>query len=196
MSGDGHRATKDAPDGTLLASWGGMWLMRTSDDRAAFVARVTLGFVMFPHGAQKALGWFGGEGFRATVDGMGEQGIPTALAAAVVAGELLASLTLVVGFFGRLAAAGIAAIMLGAVFLVHAQHGLFMNWTGAQAGEGFEYHLLALALALVVMIKGSGALSIDRVLTAEPTFEPAHVGLTAPDVDGSPSRPPEVSIRH
>jgi putative oxidoreductase len=173
-----------------------MWLVRTSDDRAALVARVTLGLVTFPHGAQKAFGWFGGGGFRTTVEGMGQQGIPTALAAAVVAGELLAPLALVVGFLGRLAAAGIAAIMLGAIVLVHAQHGLFMNWTGTQAGEGFEYHLLALALALVVMIKGSGALSIDRALTGEPTaFEPAHVGLTAPDVDGSPSRPPEVSVR-
>jgi len=173
-----------------------MWLIRTPDDRAVFVARVALGLVMFPHGAQKALGWFGGEGFRTTVEGMGQQGIPAALAAVIVAGELLASLALVVGFLGRLAAAGIAAIMLGAIFLVHAPHGLFMNWTGAQAGEGFEYHLLALALALVVMIRGSGALSIDRALSEEPTtFEPAHVGLTAPDVDGTPSRRPEVSIR-
>ena len=173
-----------------------MRLIRTSDDRAAFVARVVLGLVMFPHGAQKALGWFGGEGFRATVEGMGQQGIPTALATVIVAGELLASLALVVGLLGRLAAAGTAAIMLGAIFLVHAPHGFFMNWTGAQAGEGFEYHLLALALALVVLIKGSGALSIDRALTEEPTtFEPAHVGLTAPDVDGTPSRRPEVSIR-
>jgi putative oxidoreductase len=144
-----------------------MWLFRTPDDRAALVARVVLGLVMLPHGAQKAFGWFGGEGLRKTVEEMGQQGIPTALATAIVAGELLAALALVVGFLGRVAAAGIAAIMLGAIFLVHAQYGFFMNWTGAQAGEGFEFHLLALALALVVVIRGSGALSIDRAFTEE-----------------------------
>jgi putative oxidoreductase len=170
-----------------------MGLMRTPDDRAALLARVVLGLVMFPHGAQKAFGWFGGEGFRATIEGMGQQGIPAALAGLIVAIELLGSLALIIGWLGRLAAGGIAAIMLGAIFLVHAQHGFFMNWTGAQAGEGFEYHLLALALALVVVIRGSGALSIDRALAEdEPSaFEPTHVGLSAPDVDGSPSRLPE-----
>jgi hypothetical protein len=95
------------------------------------------------------------------------------------------------------AAAGIALIMLGAIALVHAQHGFFMNWTGTQAGEGFEYHLLALTLALVVVIRGSGACSIDRALADDETsaFEPAHVGITAPDVDGSPSGIPETSAR-
>ncbi len=171
-----------------------MWLLWTPHDRAALVARVALGVVMFPHGAQKALGWFGGEGFWATVESMGQQGMPATMAVLVMAGELLGSLALVVGLLGRVAAAGIATIMLGAIFLVHGQHGFFMNWTGAQAGEGFEYHLLALALALVVLIRGSGALSIDRALGGDDedvAFEPSHVGLTAPDVDGAPSRAPE-----
>jgi len=138
--------------------------MRTSDSSAALAARLALGAVMFPHGAQKAFGWFGGEGLGATIDGMSQHGIPVALALGVVAGELLGSLALVVGLLGRLAASGILVIMLGAVVLVHLEHGFFMNWTGAQAGEGFEYHLLAIALILGVLVHGGGALSIDRLL--------------------------------
>ncbi len=144
-----------------------MWLMRTSNDSAALVARVMLGIVMLPHGLQKTLGWFGGDGFEKTIQGMGEQGIPALLAILVMATEVLGSLALLVGLLGRLAAAGIAAIMLGAIVLVHAAHGFFMNWMGSQAGEGFEYHLLALALAAVVMIRGSGALSLDQAFAAE-----------------------------
>jgi len=172
-----------------------MRLMRTSDSSAALAARLALGAVMFPHGAQKAFGWFGGEGLGATIDGMSQHGIPVALALGVVAGELLGSLALVVGLLGRLAAGGIFVIMLGAVVLVHLEHGFFMNWTGAQAGEGFEYHLLAMGLALVVLILGSGALSIDRALRRRAAeawlFEPrgslahvsaaGHVGASTPD---------------
>jgi len=166
-----------------------MGFIRTRNSRVALVARVTLGLVMLPHGAQKALGWFGGEGLRATIEGMGQQGIPVALGLAVVSGELLGSLALVVGLFGRLAAAAIFLIMLGAVVLVHLENGFFMHWTGTKAGEGFEYHVLAMGLALVVCMKGSGALSIDRMLTrrdvkpslyeARPPL--AHVGASTPD---------------
>ena len=181
-------------DGTRLASLQAMWLLQTPHDRAALVARVALGGVMLPHGAQKALGWFGGEGFWATVESMGQQGLSAPAVALLVAGELLGAVALLIGLLGRVAAAGIATIMLGAIFLVHGQYGFFMNWTGAQAGEGFEYHVLALALAFIVLIRGSGALSLDRALAGDDedvAFEPRHVGLTAPDVDGTPSRPPE-----
>jgi putative oxidoreductase len=125
---------------------------------------------------------------RATVGEMRQQGIPVALSLAVMAGELLGSLALVLGLFGRLAATAIFLIMLGAVVLVHFEDGFFMNWTGTKAGEGFEYHVLATGLALVVPMKGSGALSIDRTLTrrdvtpslyeARPPL--AHVGASTP----------------
>jgi putative oxidoreductase len=110
----------------------------------------------------------------------------------VVLAELLGSAALLVGLFGRLAAASIGAVMLGAVALVHLEHGFFMNWSGKQAGEGFEYHLLALALAAVVLITGSGALSADRAIEqrSEGTAatDRAHVGITTPDMDATPSR--------
>lgn len=169
-----------------------MWAVRTTDDWGALVARVGLAIVMFPHGAQKAFGWFGGEGLQPTIYGMAEEGLPVFVPVFVVLAELVGSIALLAGLLGRLAAAGIAAVMLGAVVLVHYGHGFFMNWKGTQAGEGFEYHLLALALAAVVLIKGSGALSVDRAIEQyrdEPAAADwAHVGVTAPDSDATPSR--------
>jgi putative oxidoreductase len=170
-----------------------MWLVRTGRDWATLPARLGLAVVMFPHGAQKAFGWFGGDGLAATVATMGEQGLPVIVPVLVVLAETLGSLALLVGLLGRLAALGIGLVMLGAIYLVHLPHGFFMNWTGRQAGEGFEYHLLALALTMVVMIKGSGALSVDRLLTrgreASVPADGRHVGAAAPDTDPSPAHP-------
>ncbi|HYE99824.1 MAG TPA: DoxX family protein [Planctomycetota bacterium] len=143
----------------------GAWLFATPGDAGATAARVTLGLVMFPHGAQKLLGWFGGHGFSGTMGYFTEHaGLPWIAAFLVIVAEFFGSLGLLVGFLGRLAAAGIAAVMVGAIVMVHLPHGFFMNWQGTQAGEGFEFHLLALGLAAVVLIRGSGALSIDRGL--------------------------------
>ncbi|AKV01756.1 hypothetical protein AKJ09_08419 [Labilithrix luteola] len=140
-------------------------LTRTSSDVAPLVARIALGLVMFPHGAQKALGLFGGHGFSGTMGFFtGQMGIPAAFAALAIAAEFLGSIGLIVGALSRIAALGIAANMLVAVFMVHAKFGFFMNWMGAQAGEGIEYHLLAIGLALIVMVKGAGAWSLDGLL--------------------------------
>lgn len=140
-------------------------LTQTGTDIAPLVARLTLGLVMFPHGAQKALGLFGGYGFSGTMGFFtGQMGIPAAFAALAIAAEFLGSLGLIFGALSRIAAFGIAANMLVAVLMVHGKFGFFMNWYGAQAGEGFEYHLLAIGLALIVMVKGAGAWSLDGVL--------------------------------
>ncbi|MBA2564884.1 MAG: DoxX family protein [Gemmatimonadetes bacterium] len=140
-------------------------LLLTDDAWSTFILRVLLGLVMWPHGAQKLLGLFGGFGFSATMGFFGQQGIPAPLAVLVIVGEFFGSLTLIVGLLTRVAAFGIACVMLGAVFLVHAANGFFMNWSGQQAGEGFEYHLLAFAICLALMIAGGGRLSVDRALT-------------------------------
>ncbi len=140
-------------------------LIRTDDDFAALVMRLTLAVVFFPHGAQKVLGWWGGGGFSATMSYFTGDGMPWIVALLVVLGEFLGPIGLAVGFLSRFAAFGLAIIMLGAIFMVHGQHGFFMNWYGAQGGEGFEYHLLAIGLAVAVMIRGSGAFSIDRRLS-------------------------------
>ena len=129
--------------------------------------RLVLGIVMFAHGAQKVTGWFGGEGFTATMKIFTQQmGIPAPLAFLAIAAEFFGGLGLIVGLLGRIAAFGILCNMIVAMLMVHARFGFFMNWFGKQKGEGFEYHLLAIAIALAILIKGSGAFSIDRLLTA------------------------------
>lgn len=140
-------------------------LIATDDDRTTTLLRVALGLVILPHGAQKLLGWFGGGGPSGTIGFFDATwGVPAFLTVLVIAAESFGALGLIVGFLGRFAAAGIATVMAGAVALQHAANGFFMNWTGLQAGEGFEYHILAIALAVAVVIKGSGAWSIDGLL--------------------------------
>jgi putative oxidoreductase len=140
-------------------------LLRTDGDWAVATARIVLGIIMFAHGAQKLLGWYGGQGFEHTMQVLTTYlKLPRAVAVLVILTEFLGGLGLMVGFLSRLAAVGILAAMLGAVIMVHYAYGLFMNWAGEQKGNGFEYHLLAIALALVVIIKGGGALSVDHAL--------------------------------
>jgi putative oxidoreductase len=133
---------------------------------APLIARLTLGLVMFPHGAQKALGWFGGHGFEGTMGFFtGMMHVPAFFAVLAIAAEFLGSLGLIVGLFSRVAAFGIATVMVVAITTVHLGNGFFMNWMGNQKGEGFEYHLLAIGLALIVMIQGGGAFSLDGIIS-------------------------------
>lgn len=140
-------------------------IFRTSDDLGAFVARITLGVVMLPHGLQKLLGLFGGAGFSGTVEFFVSSGIPAFVAILIIIGESFGSIGLIAGFLSRLAALGITVIMLGAIVTVHLQNGFFMNWGGTAAGEGFEFHLLAVGLGLIVLIKGGGIWSADRAIS-------------------------------
>jgi putative oxidoreductase len=140
-------------------------VLATQDDGVALALRLTLGLVMLPHGLQKTAGLFGGYGFGGTMAFFTDtMHIPWPFALAAILAESLGALALVLGLFGRVAAFGIAANMLVAVLTSHLSHGFFMNWFGNQAGEGFEYHLLALALAGVVLVRGSGRASLDRLL--------------------------------
>lgn len=148
-------------------------ILHTSDAVTLSVLRIGLGLVMFPHGAQKLLGWFGGPGFSGTMNAFTNSlNIPAPIAFLVIVGEFVASILLLTGLFTRIAALTVAAIMLGAIFIVHAPFGFFMNWSGAQGGEGFEFHLLALTLAIGVFIGGGGAGSIDRVIEIAKSDEP------------------------
>lgn len=139
-------------------------LINTENDPAGLVLRVTLGVIMFPHAAQKVFGWFGGFGVPGTLEFFGSLGIPAWLGVFVIAAEFFGAVALIVGLFGRVAALAVAGVMMGAIVTVHLPNGFFMNWSGAQAGEGIEYHLLVLAMTAVLALKGSGALSLDRVL--------------------------------
>ena len=141
------------------------FLLKTNNSFAPTLARLTLGIVMFPHGAQKVLGWFGGYGFHGTMNFFTEQmHIPTLFAVLAIAAEFLGSLGLITGFLSRVAALGIAVNMLVAVKMVHASNGFFINWYGTQKGEGYEYHILAVGLALIVIIYGAGKASVDALI--------------------------------
>jgi putative oxidoreductase len=144
-----------------------MWkkLINTDQNLTSLLLRITLGVVMFPHGAQKALGWFGGGGFSGTMGFFTEQmHVPAVFAFLAIAAEFLGSLGLITGLLTRVAAFGIAMNMLVAIIMVHSQVGFFMNWAGSQPGEGFEYHLLAIGIAISLMYLGGGRYSVDRAL--------------------------------
>ncbi len=143
-------------------------IVRTKDDYAITILRVVAGIVFFAHGSQKMLGWFGGYGFSGTMGFFTHQlGIPAPFAFLAICAEFFGGLGLIVGFLGRIAAFGIMCNMIVAVMMIHRHNGLFMNWFGNQKGEGYEYHLLAIAAALAIIIEGSGAFSVDRFLTDE-----------------------------
>jgi putative oxidoreductase len=140
-------------------------LMHTNPDATPAILRLTLGAVFFVHGAQKMLGWWGGRGFSATMSGFEHTGIPAVFAFLAIVAEFFGAIGLILGLLGRVAAFGLACVMVVAIAKVHAVNGLFMNWGGQQKGEGFEYHVLVLAITVAIMIAGSGAWSVDRVLS-------------------------------
>jgi len=142
-------------------------LLSTTDDWTLTLLRLVMGVIFFAHGAQKVLGWFGGYGFSATMGFFTSMmHIPAVFAFLAICAEFLGGIGLIVGALGRIAALGIFCNMVVAVVMVHGHVGFFMNWTGQQKGEGFEYHLLAVAIAVVLMVKGSGAFSVDRALSS------------------------------
>jgi len=127
--------------------------------------RLTLGIVFFPHGAQKVLGWFGGYGFSGTMGFFTNMmHIPALFAALAIAAEFLGALGLIFGAFTRIAAAGIVANMLVAIAMVHIKFGFFMNWYGNQKGEGIEYHILVIGIALALIFTGGGNWSMDQAI--------------------------------
>jgi putative oxidoreductase len=159
-------------------------LIQTQQDYVLTISRFVLGVIFFAHGSQLMLGWFGGYGFSGSMQFFThELGIPAAFAFLAIAGQFFGGILLIAGLAGRAAALAIACIMAVAVVKVHWHFGLFMNWYGAQKGEGFEYHLLAIALGLVIMLKGSGAFSLDRLLLKWRGSVPAEsVGLRGASV--------------
>ncbi len=139
--------------------------LSTDSNYAATVLRIVLGLVLFPHGAQKMLGWFGGYGFSGTMGFFTGIGLPWIIGFLVILIEFLGSIFLITGFAVRLTAIGIIADMIGIIFKSHIQHGFFMNWFGVQAGEGYEYHLLVIAMAAALLISGAGSFSLDKKLS-------------------------------
>jgi putative oxidoreductase len=153
-------------------------LFATDDNTGTAILRLVLGVVFFAHGAQKLLGWFGGYGFSGTMGFFtGMMHIPAPFAFLAIAAEFFGGLGLILGFLTRIAAFGIAANMVVAIATVHSGFGFFMNWSGVQKGEGIEYHLLVLAITVFMMLRGAGALSVDRAIATASPSRTTQAGL-------------------
>jgi putative oxidoreductase len=138
--------------------------LATSESVIPTLLRVTLGGVVLAHGLQKVFGWFGGYGLAGTLGFFASIGVPAPLGALVILSDFAGSLLLIAGLATRLSAAAAGLVMVGAVLLVHLPNGFFMNWGGAPHGEGYEFHLLALAMAASLVLSGGGYGSVDRWL--------------------------------
>lgn len=141
-------------------------MFKTDGNYASTALRIVLGVIIFSHGAQSMLGWFGGYGLKATLQFLTTaMSLPMAVAFAVIMIQFFGSLMLITGAGTRIAALGIFGIFVG-MASYHFQFGLHMNWAGSKGGEGYEYHILVLGMCLAVFILGGGALSLDRRITA------------------------------
>src|SRR6202142_1745961 len=127
-------------------------VVNTSNDFTVAFLRLLMGVVFFAHGAQKMLGWFGGYGFHGTMGFFTHMGMPAPVALLIICTEFFGGLGLLLGLLTRIAAIGVFGLMVGAIFMVHLQNGFFMNWMGTQKGEGFEFHLLVLAIAAALLL--------------------------------------------
>ncbi len=144
-------------------------LVTNPNNYAALIARLALGITIFPHGAQKLLGWFGGYGYTGTMGFLtGQAHLPYLLALLVIITESIGAFALILGFSTRIAAFAILANFLGVLFTTHINNGFFMNWqVEPNKGEGFEYFILLFGLAIVLMITGGGKASVDAALTSK-----------------------------
>ena len=140
-------------------------LFKTNPNIGFSISRLTLGVVIFPHGAQKLLGLFGGYGYSATMELFTAQmGLPSLVAFSVIMVEFFGSISLITGFLSRFWALSLIGMFIGIIFTTQLEYGFFMNWFGNQAGEGYEYSLLVIGLAMAIVINGSGKYSIDSLI--------------------------------
>jgi putative oxidoreductase len=142
-------------------------LLETDVNYIYLFLRLVAGVIIFPYGMQKLLGWFddfgGGVGIKASLAEFKKKNVPALFAWMVIIGQSLGSIALILGFSGRIAAAGNFIIFTGAL-INHSPGGWTMNWTGKKSGEGVEYFVMLLSILLIIIIKGSGAMSIDLLL--------------------------------
>jgi putative oxidoreductase len=140
-------------------------IFQTNESNASTIIRIVLGLILFPHGAQKMLGWFGGYGFNGTMGFLtGTAGLPWIMAFLVIAIEFFGAIALIVGFATRIVAVGIISLFTGIILTSHSQNGFFMNWYGNLKGEGYEFHLLIIGMAIALLVSGAGKWSVDYAL--------------------------------
>lgn len=141
-------------------------LFNTNNDLTGLIIRLTLGLILFPHGAQKMLGMFGGYGFSGTMGFFtGTLHLPWVIGFLVIIIEFVGALSFIAGFASRIWGALTIILFIGIIFTSHLDYGFFMNWFGNQKGEGYEYHLLIIGLSLAAIINGSGKYSVDKIIS-------------------------------
>lgn len=141
-------------------------IFNTDRDWTGFVIRLTLGLIMFPHGAQKMFGWFGGPGFSKELEHLTEHmHLPWIISVMVILTEFLGSVSLIIGLASRLWAVAFGILFVNIIFIAHLENGFFMNWFGTQKGEGYEYHLLVIGLCIALGLNGSGKYSADQLIS-------------------------------
>ena len=140
-------------------------IFKTNNDLTGLVTRLTLGLILFPHGAQKMLGMFGGYGFTGTMGFFTDtMHLPWIIGFLAIIIEFVGALSFIAGFASRIWSALTIILFIGIIFSSHLDNGFFMNWFGNQKGEGFEYHLLIIGLSIATQINGSGKYSVDERL--------------------------------
>ena len=138
-------------------------LFGASNGFTGLITRLTIGLILFPHGAQKVFGWFGGPGFTNEMNYFTQTAnLPWIIAFLVIVIEFAGSLSLILGFASRIWSIAIIILFLGMIFTVHLQNGFFMNWFGNNKGEGYEFDILFWAISIIIIINGSGKFSVDR----------------------------------
>jgi len=141
-------------------------IFNTNDDWTGFVIRLTLGLILFPHGAQKMFGWFDGPGFSKEVEHLTEyMHLPWIISVMVILTEFWGSVSLIMGLASRLWSVAVGVLLINIIFIAHLENGFFMNWFGTQKGEGYEYHLLVIGLCIALGLNGSGKYSADQLIS-------------------------------
>lgn len=144
------------------------FIFNTRNDWSAFIIRLTAGIILFPHGAQKMLGIFGGYGFSGTMNYFTDVlHLPWMIGFLVIFIEFAGAIALILGFASRIWAASVIVLMIGIILTSHIDNGFFMNWFGNQKGEGFEFHLLVIGICASLVVSGSGRLSIDHFISSK-----------------------------
>ena len=142
-------------------------LVRTDNSPAQFFIRLALGIVIFPHGAQKVFGWFGGSGYIPTIETFAAMGVPAWVTILLMVIEVGGAVFLILGFGTRFWALAIGSAITVCMYTNHLQYGFFMNWSGKLQGEGYEYHLLVVGISLALLLRGGGIFSVDRLFTRD-----------------------------
>lgn len=139
-------------------------VFKTNSSLAPVFIRLFLALILFPHGAQKLLGWFGGSGFDNSMTWFTETaGLPRFIGLLVIIIEFFGPIALVLGFATRLWSFTITVLMTGIILTSFSQY-FFMNWFGKQSTEGMEFFLLVIGMSLSLTYSGAGSYSIDALI--------------------------------